>query len=108
MNPVNYVTRQPYNGKNAQTLAIVATEFPTPEFLTFRQALNIGRVVRKGEHGTRILKVVRSENVDGDVRTGLRGYYVFNVAQTDELPEQPLQDVQIDRNRGTIAARRVA
>lgn len=103
MNPVNYVTRQPYNGKNAQTLTIAALDYPTAEFLTFRQALSVGRCVRKGQHGTRILKVVRSENADGETRTGLRGYTVFNIAQTDALPIA--QEIE---ERGTIPGRMVA
>lgn len=83
---MNFITREPYSGKNALTLAIVAASYPTPEFLTFRQALSVGRCVRKGEHGTSILKVVQNEDKEGKTRRGVRGYTVFNIAQTDALP----------------------
>ena len=86
--PINYVTRGAYSGKNAMILAAVAMQYPSAEFLTFRQALSVGRCVRKGEHGTSILKIVegKPDPVTGRTRKGPRGYTVFNIAQTDALP----------------------
>lgn len=93
MIPVNATTGDPYSGKNGMILLNHALEngYPTAEYLTFKQALAIGRCVRKGEHGTYIVKIVESKNkvdADGKKLKGPRGYAVFNLAQTDELPQQ--------------------
>ena len=69
--------------------------WPTPRFLTFKQALELGGHVRKGEHGTKIYFVKDlkfADEVEGqdepDVRSVrmLREYTVFNVAQCSDLP----------------------
>ncbi len=91
MEPINGTTGEEYQGKNAQTLAAhtKAGGYEAPIYLTFLQALNIGRCVRKGEHGVRICKVIETKDqADGTGRTrrGMRGYTVFNLAQTDPLP----------------------
>lgn len=85
MIPTNAITGVEYAGKNFALLCAAATQYPTAEFLTFKQALSINRCVRKGEHGFRILKVVENEGKDGKTRRGIRGYTVFNIAQTDPL-----------------------
>ena len=58
--------------------------------MTFKQALSIGRCVRKGQHGCHIVKIVESDKVDskGRRRKGPRGYTVFAIAQTDSLPAE--------------------
>jgi antirestriction protein ArdC len=88
--PINAITRTPYTGKNAMVLAAVGVGYPSSEWLTFRQALSIGRCVRKGEHGVGILKIVegKPDPKTGKTRKGPRGYTVFNIAQTDELASQ--------------------
>ena len=86
---INHVTREPYSGKNQLLLSTYAAASGyAPEFVTFKQALSIGRCVRKGEHGYHIVKIVESDNVDseGRRRKGPRGYTVFVIAQTDALP----------------------
>jgi antirestriction protein ArdC len=68
--------------------------YRTPRFLTFKQALELGGNVRKGQHGTKVYFVkqlqVRDLGVD-DTSTRLipmmREYTVFNVDQCDDLPE---------------------
>jgi antirestriction protein ArdC len=69
----------------------------TPRFLTFKQALDAGGHVRKGEHGTKVYFVKRltvaDKDADGDEDatrdvTMLREYTVFNVAQCEGLPEK--------------------
>lgn len=66
----------------------IGNAYPTAEYVTFKQALSVGRCVRKGEHGCPILKIVESkpDPVTGKTRKGPRGYTVFNIAQTDALP----------------------
>jgi antirestriction protein ArdC len=47
--------------------------WPTPRFLTFKQAAEAGGSVRKGEHGTRVvfvkqLRVIDKNSAEGDER----------------------------------------
>jgi antirestriction protein ArdC len=67
----------------------------TPRFLTFRQALELGGNVRRGERGTKVYFVkqlqVRDQDADDSSPTRLvpmlREYTVFNVDQCDGLPD---------------------
>jgi antirestriction protein ArdC len=71
-----------------------AAGYPTPRFLTFKQALELGGNVRKGERGTRICFVkqlqVRDQGEDDSPATRvvpmMREYTVFNVDQCESLP----------------------
>jgi antirestriction protein ArdC len=85
---INHITREPYSGKNQLILsAYAAVNGYAPEFVTFKQALSIGRCVRRGEHGCHIVKIVEGkEDANGRRRKGPRGYTVFAIAQTDALP----------------------
>jgi antirestriction protein ArdC len=93
--PRNAITDREYNGVNRALLLMRAKTWPTPRFLTFKQALELGGHVRKGEHGTKIyfVKDLKFANeVEGqdepDLRAVhmLREYTVFNVSQCDGLP----------------------
>jgi antirestriction protein ArdC len=97
--PCNGATDRRYNGVNVVLLwmAMRAHEWPTARFVTFRQALELGGHVRKGEHGHHICyvgnsrKVTESEGEDDEQSTVqayrfLKTYTVFNVAQCDGLP----------------------
>jgi antirestriction protein ArdC len=96
--PCNAVTRREYNGVNRALLLLTdKMKWPTPRFLTFKQALELGGHVRKGEHGTKVyfVKDLRfAEEVEGqddpEVRAVhmLREYTVFNVAQCEGLPDK--------------------
>src|SRR6266550_4492743 len=67
----------------------------TPRFLTFKQTLELGGNVRKGEHGTKVYFVkqlqVRDNGADDNSSTRLipmmREYTVFNVDQCQNLPD---------------------
>jgi antirestriction protein ArdC len=66
----------------------------TPRFLTFKQAIEAGRNVRKGEHGTKVYFVKQLQIKDGDGEETetrlvpmLREYTVFCVEQCENLPE---------------------
>ena len=94
--PCNAVSNRPYSGVNVILLWLAANRgYPTPRFLTFKQALEAGGNVRKGEHGFKVVFVKRltakgEDGEEGDTRsfTMLREYTVFNVAQCENLPER--------------------
>jgi antirestriction protein ArdC len=90
--PRNAVTSRAYSGANVLLLWSRAQEsgFVAPLWVTFKQALELGGNVRKGEKGECVVfvsKLVKT-NDDGTKRTipFLKGYTVFNIAQCDGLP----------------------
>jgi len=93
--PQNAVTNRPYSGCNVILLWLARDRgWPTPRFLTFKQAIEAGGNVRKGEHGTKVyfvkqLQVKDSDDEDPDTRLVpmLREYTVFNVDQCENLPD---------------------
>jgi antirestriction protein ArdC len=94
--PCNAVSNRPYSGCNVVLLWMAqAAGFPTPRFLTFKQALDLEGHVRKGERGTKVYFVkqlqVRDEGEDDGSSTRLipmmREYTVFNVDQCENLPD---------------------
>jgi antirestriction protein ArdC len=94
--PCNAATNRPYSGCNVILLWMAqAAGYRTPRFLTFRQALDLGGNVRKGEHGTKVYFVkqlqVRNQSADEDSSTRLipmmREYTVFNIDQCENLPD---------------------
>ena len=86
----------PYRGINVVMLwrKAIAMGYSAPFWMTYRQAAARGGQVRKGERGTRVIKVgtvVReSETPDEEpMRFGyLRSYRVFNLDQIDGLDDQ--------------------
>jgi antirestriction protein ArdC len=94
--PCNAVSNRPYSGCNVVLLWMAqAAGYRTPRFLTFKQALELGGNVRKGEHGTKVFFVkqlqVRDQAAGDETATRLvpmlREYTVFNVDQCENLPE---------------------
>lgn len=90
--PRNALTQRAYSGANVILLWSRAQEsgFSAPLWLTFKQALELGGNVRKGEKGETVIyvsKVIREDD-DGVKRAipFLKAYTVFNVAQCDNLP----------------------
>jgi antirestriction protein ArdC len=91
--PQNAVSNRPYSGCNVILLWLAKGKgWPTPRFLTFKQAAEAGGTVRKGEHGTRVYFVkqlrVKGEGEGEEDRLVpmMREYTVFNVAQCEGLP----------------------
>ena len=88
---------QPYTGMN--TLLVwsegVARGFSSPMWMTFKQALELGAAVRKGESGATVVFTSRVTNSEDDGRGGeverevpfLKAYTVFNIEQIDGLPD---------------------
>lgn len=88
----NYVTGDQYTGKNLAILASASGSFGNDKFLTFKQALSIGRVVKKGEKGIPLERVVRIKKVNPKTgkpedKTTIKRFTVFNITQTQELEE---------------------
>jgi len=89
----NYVTGDQYTGKNLTILASAAGSYGNDQFLTFKQALSIGRVVKKGEKGIPLERVVRIKKVNPKTgkpedKTTIKRFTVFNITQTQELEEK--------------------
>jgi antirestriction protein ArdC len=100
--PQNAVTNRPYSGCNVILLWLAKGRgWPTPRFLTFKQAQEAGGNVRKGEHGTRVYFVKQLTVHDRSQPTNsedaikivpmMKEYTVFNVAQCEGLPERITQ-----------------
>jgi antirestriction protein ArdC len=86
LEPYNAHSGRPYNGVN---LLILGT------MLTFKQALDLGGAVRKGEKGTGVIfwKFEARKDEDGKTKTVpfARMYTVFNVAQCDGIDAAKLK-----------------
>lgn len=92
--PVNALTGNPYKGSNVETLLVAMIEggYSDPRFLTFRQALELGRVVRKGQKAAaRVVKFKRATPEEkekyGRDFIACGGWNVFNYEQTDKLEQ---------------------
>ena len=93
--PRNALTQRAYSGANVLLLWSRAQEsdYSAPLWLTFKQALELGGNVRKGEKGETVIyvsKVIRTDEKTGEKRAipFLKAYTVFNVAQCDNLPSK--------------------
>jgi antirestriction protein ArdC len=93
--PRNAVSNRPYSGCNVILLWMARTAgYRAPRFLTFKQTLELGGHVRKGERGTKVYFVKQLEICDGNDNLPtrrvpmMREYTVFNVDQCDGLPDR--------------------
>mgnify|MGYP001151585593 CR=1 FL=1 len=87
----------PYSGMNVLLLWSEAIErgFANPMWMTFKQALELGGAVRKGETGSMVVFASRFTKTETDAAGDefdreipfLKAYSVFNVAQIDGLPD---------------------
>jgi antirestriction protein ArdC len=101
--PRNYVSRKPYRGINVFLLH--AMSYESPLWLTFRQAIQLGGSVRKGEKACPVVfwkkMPIKEEPSDKEkTRTVplLRLYHVFNVTQCDGLKDTP----SVPEENGTL------
>jgi antirestriction protein ArdC len=94
--PLRY-NGQPYNGINVLMLWSAALEngYSAPIWMTYKQAVEIGAHVRKGEKGELVVYANTITKTQHDDETGedeeqtiafMKGYTVFNVEQIEELP----------------------
>ena len=96
--PCNALTNRPYSGCNVVLLWMAANAgYRTARHLTFKQALDLGGNVRKGEHGTKVYFVKQLQVADRNGEEGktrivpmMREYTVFNVDQCQGLPDRVL------------------
>ena len=88
--PCNLSSNRPYQGINVLLLGL--RRYASPYWLTMQQANDLGGQVRKGEHGTLIVKYGqhdrRTKGREEEEKKKiyfLRGYTVFNVLQIDGI-----------------------
>jgi len=103
--PRNILTKKPYRGVNVLVLMSEADQrgFKSPYWLTFKQAVELGGMVRKGETGTHVVFnqpfVKETENKDGEKKERklwlMRYYTVFNAEQIDGIAEK-LEESKIE------------
>lgn len=103
--PHNAATNRPYSGCNVILLWLSQGRFAAPRFLTFKQALDLGGNVKKGEHGFTVFfvkpmtgkktKDESGEDQQGKAFTMLKAYTVFNVDQCENLPAKILTPSEI-------------
>ncbi|NSY99620.1 DUF1738 domain-containing protein [Agrobacterium tumefaciens] len=103
-NAIGRVTRPlrhnglPYSGVNVLLLwsEAMAQGYTSPIWMTFKQAIELGGAVRKGESGTMVVFASRftktevgatGEEFDREIPF-LKAYTAFNVAQIDGLPDR--------------------
>lgn len=88
----------PYQGINIIMLwgAAAAAGYSAPIWMTFKQAMELGGHVRKGEKGELVVYASTFKRTEVDDKTGdeeerdipfMKGYTVFNVEQIDSLPD---------------------
>ena len=90
--PRNFVTKKPYRGINV--FLLMAMSYESPRWLTFRQTIQLGGNVKKGEKACPVvfwkqMKIEDKESGEPQKRPLLRLYHVFNVAQCEGLKEAP-------------------
>jgi antirestriction protein ArdC len=113
--PANEATGRRYSGINVLILwsAVVERGFRVQRWVTFRQALNLGGHVRRGEKGTVICyadrftpaaEQDRARDEDREARqvAFLKRFTVFNVDQCEALPERIVQAPELAGERETI------
>jgi antirestriction protein ArdC len=90
--PRNLISKKPYRGINV--FLLMAMSYESPHWLTFRQAIQLGGNVKKGEKSCPVVFWKRMETEDkesGEPKKAplLRLYHVFNAAQCEGLKNAP-------------------
>lgn len=102
-------TGEPYSGINVLTLWSFAmgAHYTAPIWMTFRQAVELGGHVRKGEKGSPVVYANSISRTETDEATGdatersipfLKAYTVFNVEQIERLPAHFYARAESTRN----------
>lgn len=91
----NAKTGNAYSGKNLMDLAMTAKRkgYTSDQWMTFLQAKELGRKIKKGEHGVSIFcgfRSYQSKDEDGKLedKTAFRFAKVFNLDQTEEASNE--------------------
>jgi antirestriction protein ArdC len=93
--PRNLITKKPYRGVN--TFLLLAAGYESPNWLTFRQAIQLGGTVKQGEKSSPVvfwkqMKLEDEQSGESQKVPLLRLYNVFNVAQCEGLKNVPKAD----------------
>ena len=93
--PRNLISKKPYRGINP--FLLMATGYESPHWLTFRQAIQLGGTVKKGEKACPVvfwkqMEVTDTQSGEMEKIPLLRMYFVFNVAQCEGLKNIPVED----------------
>jgi antirestriction protein ArdC len=108
----NAISGSEYRGVNALVLNL-ASHYPDPRFLTYKQAAALGAQVRKGEKGwpvifySTIKKSGESEGGNGETSGKaktfrfMKHYTVFNASQCDGMPHGMKRRRAYRANRGS-------
>ena len=100
--PYNHKSGRAYSGVNVLVLwlAAQASGFGSAAWLTFKQAKDMGGVVRKGEHGTHIVYCEPLQREETNPTTGapeertvllMRQFVVFNLDQIDGIERRDIE-----------------
>lgn len=106
---------EPYSGINVLTLWCSAMDrgFASSAWMTFKQALELGGAVRKGEKGAPVVFASSMTKTEEDASSGeeteraipfLKAYTVFNTEQIDGLPDRFLPQSEVQENPDTRIA----
>jgi antirestriction protein ArdC len=90
--PRNLITQKPYRGINV--FLLMAMGYESPNWLTFRQAIQLGSSVKKGEKSCPVVfwkqfKIEDEKSGEAKKIPMLRIYHVFNTAQCEGLKAGP-------------------
>lgn len=114
--PQNYVSKRAYRGIN--TLLLSSLNYENPYFLTFDQVKELGGKVKKGEKGIPVVfwKMLVNDKETHTNRQGeevadkvpmLRYYYVFNVAQTENVTYDLPKPIEFKESDTIIAGENI-
>jgi antirestriction protein ArdC len=113
----NAISGKPYRGINVALL--YAPHYPRAGWMTFKQALDVGANVRKGERSSLIVFFKKHVVKERNAATGedkektiplLRAFNVFNLDQVDNLPAKfaPAEDTRSEFERHEHAEKLLA
>ena len=90
--PRNLISKKPYRGINV--FLLMAMSYESPHWLTFRQAIQLGGNVKKGEKACPVvfwkkMEIEDKKSGEPQKKPLLRLYHVFNAAQCEGLKDAP-------------------
>ena len=106
--PMNAATKRGYNGVNIPILwhAQLTHGYPTANWMTYKQAQEIGAQVRAGEKSTHVVFTkklrLKDKETDEEKQVGmLKAYSVFNIAQIDGLEPEAIEEASSEVRQDT-------